>query len=411
MTPLELTLLEERPGLPRRWWILGVLGTVAFMIEFELFAVAVAVPSIAGEFTGASLAAVACVLGAYMMVSAALTVPCARLTDRFGLRPMLLAGLAVFLTGSALGGVAPSIPVLVAGRVVQAVGAAVIAPTLLGLLLPSFAKSRRALVISLWAAVTAAATTTGPVIGGLLAAADWRWILLSKLPIGAAMIALGFWCLPQIPRTATRTPRAATLLRDREFTSAAAGLFVHSVSFVAWLLVAVLLLQELWHYGVVRAGLVLTVPALSTALISMNTGRLTGRRGRVLWPVAGLLITAGGWVAALTAVPGDHQSRLSLVLFLASGAAAGLVQAPLLASAPTGTATLNTVRLLGAAVGVTVTAWLLSGSDLSASLTAYRPAMWLPTIASAAGAVLLLALRSSSFHRGPRVKKASITDQ
>jgi hypothetical protein len=99
--------------------------------------------------------------------------------------------------------------VLVAARAVQAVGAALIVPTSLGLLYPAFPKRQHAMVVGIWAGVAAVAGTAGPPIGGLLVGVDWRWIFLINVPIGMATLLGGLRVLPEVP--ASRREPAAGL--------------------------------------------------------------------------------------------------------------------------------------------------------------------------------------------------------
>ncbi|HEX4256176.1 MAG TPA: MFS transporter, partial [Streptosporangiaceae bacterium] len=143
-------------GHPNRWRILAVLAAVAFMAQLDLFIVNIAVPAI-GQSFGGSLTGLSWVLNAYAIVFAALLVPAGRLADHFGRRRFLLAGVTVFTLASAACAAAPSLPVLVGARAVQAVGAALIVPTSLGLLYPSFPKRQHATVVGIWAGVAAVA--------------------------------------------------------------------------------------------------------------------------------------------------------------------------------------------------------------------------------------------------------------
>src|SRR6202007_2621577 len=108
-----------------------------------------------------------------------------------GRRRFLLGGVATFTIASALCTVSPSLPVLVTARALQALGAAVIVPASLGLLLPAFPKRQHNLVVGIWAGVAAVAASSGPPLGGLLVEASWRWVFLIKVPIGLAPLAGG----------------------------------------------------------------------------------------------------------------------------------------------------------------------------------------------------------------------------
>src|SRR5580692_9198709 len=185
-------------GDAKRWLILAVLAAVAFMAQLDLFIVNVALPTMGPSYPGASLGGLSWVLNPYAIISAALLVPAGRLADHFGRRRFLLVGVAVFALASAACAVAPTLGVLVAARAVQAVGAALIVPTSLGLLYPAFAKRQHAMVVGIWAGVGAVAATAGPPVGGLLVEASWRWIFLINVPIGVATLVGGLKVLPEV---------------------------------------------------------------------------------------------------------------------------------------------------------------------------------------------------------------------
>ncbi|MDQ3742003.1 MAG: MFS transporter, partial [Actinomycetota bacterium] len=142
----------EVPKVERRWKVLLVVSVAVFMASLDLFIVNIAFPEIARDFEGADVAQLSWVLNAYAIVFAALLVAAGRLSDRAGRRRGFLGGLLLFLAGSALSGLAPSLETLVAARVIQATGAAFLVPTSLALLLPEFPAKERATAIGIWAA-------------------------------------------------------------------------------------------------------------------------------------------------------------------------------------------------------------------------------------------------------------------
>jgi hypothetical protein len=166
---------------------------------------------------------------------------------------------------------------------------------------------------------------SGAPVGGLLAGFSWRWIFLINVPIGLVTILAGLRVLPEIraergtrlpdPLSAVtllaaitlltlatglriaRHPRAIVepaLLHSREFTAAAIALFLFFIAFAAWLLITVLFLQDLWHYSALRAGLAIAPGPLTAAVFAVNSGRITGRVGRVVPAAGSLLIAASG---------------------------------------------------------------------------------------------------------------------
>src|SRR3954447_2208051 len=143
--------------LDRRWKVLLVTGAAVFMAFLDVTIVNVAFPSIEQAFPEASVADLSWVLNAYNIVFAALLVPAGRLADLLGRRRVFFIGLWVFMLASAACGLAPSVEVLIAARAVQAVGAALLVPTSLALLLPEFPPERRATEAAVWGAISAAA--------------------------------------------------------------------------------------------------------------------------------------------------------------------------------------------------------------------------------------------------------------
>ena len=173
--------------LDRRWKVLLVTAVAVFMAFLDVTIVNVAFPSIEAAFPSSSLAELSWVLNAYNIVFAALLVPAGRLADLLGRRRVFFVGLGLFMAASALCGLAWSPWALVAARVLQAAGAALLVPTSLGLLLPEFPPERRASATALWGAVGGVAAATGPSLGGLLIEwADWRLVFFVNLVLGAA---------------------------------------------------------------------------------------------------------------------------------------------------------------------------------------------------------------------------------
>ncbi|MFD8819753.1 MFS transporter, partial [Streptomyces sp. NPDC059627] len=170
-------------GHPRRWSIMAVLGAVAFMAQLDFFVVNVALDGIGRSFPGTGVASASWVLSAYAIVFAAVLVPAGRIADRWGRRKMLLSGVALFTLTSAVAAAAPTLGVLVGARALQAIGAAMIVPTSLGLLYPIFPRRQHKLVVGLWAGVGAFAASGGAPVGGLLVTRHSRWICLSNVAV------------------------------------------------------------------------------------------------------------------------------------------------------------------------------------------------------------------------------------
>ena len=179
----------------------------AFLAFLDATIVNIAFPDISSSFAGSGRDALSWVLDGYFVVIAALLVPAGGLADRFGHKRVFLLGLAGFTAASLLCAVAPSLELLIAFRVLQGIGAAMIAPTSLAIVLDSFPAEQRGAGVGLWGAAAAAAAAIGPTLGGaLVELSDWRLVFLVNLPLGAAVLLAGRRRLRRAP-AATATCR------------------------------------------------------------------------------------------------------------------------------------------------------------------------------------------------------------
>src|SRR3954470_21723075 len=175
----------------RRRLILVVMCAGLFLVQLDVSIVNVALPSIRAELHP-SAAGLQWVVDGYAIALASLMLAGGTIGDLYGHRRVVLAGLALFGVASAAAGAAPTIGVLVAARVAQGVGAALLLPGTLAIITHAFPQPReRARAIGVWAAVAGLSLPAGPVLGGLLVAGPgWRWVFLVNLPIVAAAAVL-----------------------------------------------------------------------------------------------------------------------------------------------------------------------------------------------------------------------------
>ncbi|MBF6170341.1 MFS transporter [Nocardia blacklockiae] len=193
----------SRPVRDRSTAIVWVLCAAAFMAMLDVFVVNVAFTKIAESYPGSSLADVSWVLNGYAIVYAALLIPAGRFSDRFGRKAGFLAGLGVFTLASVAAAASPSLWALVAFRVVQAIGAAALTPASLGLLLTVLPPARVPGAVKIWATTSSFAAALGPVVGGALVEASWRWVFLINLPVG---VAAGIAAVLLVPNLHQRIP-------------------------------------------------------------------------------------------------------------------------------------------------------------------------------------------------------------
>ncbi len=188
----------------RKPLILGSLLLAAFVINLDTTIVNVALPSLARELD-ASNSQLQWVVDAFNLLFAGSVLAAGSLSDRFGRKGMLLAGLAVFGAASLVGGLTSSAGELIAARAVMGVGAAMVFPATLSLIANVFTERRdRARAIGLWGAITGVAIALGPIVGGwLLEAFEWRAIFVAMTPVAAAA---GVLVAAYVPTS--RDPRA-----------------------------------------------------------------------------------------------------------------------------------------------------------------------------------------------------------
>src|ERR1700745_1043736 len=171
--------------------ILISLLLAAFVINLDTTIVNVALPTLVRQLH-ASNSQLQWVVDAFNLLFAGSVLAMGSLSDRFGRKGMLLAGLSVFGLASLAGGLTGSPGELIAARGVMALGAAMVFPSTLSLLTNVFTERReRALAIGLWGAITGVAIALGPIVGGwLLQAFDWRSIFFAMTPVAAVAGAL-----------------------------------------------------------------------------------------------------------------------------------------------------------------------------------------------------------------------------
>jgi EmrB/QacA subfamily drug resistance transporter len=372
--------------------VLLIVCAGVVLASLDLFIVNVALPAIARDLGSRSLGDLSWVLNGYAIVYAALLVLAGKLADRHRRKYGFLLGVAIFTVASAACGAATSVAMLVAFRLVQAAGAALLTPTSLSLVLASYPAQRRSGAVRAWTATGGVAAAFGPVIGGLLVAASWRWVFLVNVPIGIAALVAGWRRLPDAPghpvprpdalgavgvtagvaaltlgltrggdwgwgsaRTVGVLAASAVLLalfvlhcaragnplvepalfRARSFVGATAVMFLFAMAFGAMLLSIVLWLQDDWGWSALRTGLGVAPGPVMVPLFSfLIAGRLIARFGPAVVVVAGCSLLASGviWWALAIGLRADYPGDV-LGGMLLTGAGVGLTLPTLMATA------------------------------------------------------------------------------
>ena len=257
-------------GTARFAAVFAVVTAGIAMVNLDLFIVNVALPSIGRTFGGADLSSLSWVLNAYAIVFAALLVPAGRAADLIGRRTAFLAGVIVFALASAACAVAPDVWLLVVARIVQAAGGALLMPASLGLLLAAAPPDKRTGAIRGWTSVGGAAAALGPVLGGALVAANWRWVFLVNVPIAAVALLASLRVLPRADNSKKRASADTTDTGDgiRPDTVGAA-LFTIAIGALALALVK----SDEWGWTSARVLGSIAVAAVLLALFVRRSAR------------------------------------------------------------------------------------------------------------------------------------------
>ena len=343
-------LSQLRRGDASSTLVLVIVCAGVVLASLDLFIVNVAMPSMARDLH-ADLSSMSWVLNAYAIVYASLLVLLGRLSEGRPRQNGFLLGVLLFTLASAACGAASSLGMLLAFRVLQAVGAALLTPTSLSLILATTAPEKRHGAVRAWTAVGGGAAALGPVIGGLLVAANWRWVFYVNVPIGLAAVVIGWLRLPNVPGHPVKAPDwlgaglvtagvallslglvegnswgwASTrvvaallsalvmlgafvlrltrhdnplidpsLFRIRAFRGSSIVALTFSIAFGAMLLSIVLWMQDVWHWSALHTGLAFAPGPLMVPLFGfVFTGPLIARFG------PGRVIAAGSSIYAI----------------------------------------------------------------------------------------------------------------
>ncbi|WP_096291109.1 MFS transporter [Mycobacterium ahvazicum] len=380
--------------------VLLVAAFGAFLAFLDSTIVNVAFPNIQQSFPTYPIGSLSWVLNAYNIVFAAFLVAAGKLADLLGRKRMFIWGVVLFTGASWLCALAATVEQLVAYRILQGVGAALLVPASLALVVEGFEVARRAHGVGLWGAAAAIASGLGPPIGGaIVQVSDWRWAFLVNVPLGVVAVvvarrelvesrspgqrrlpdlrgavllaaALGLLTLglikgPDWGWSSTGTigsfvAAAVALvgfvissrhhpspliepayLRVQSFVAGNALTIVAGAGFYGYLLTHVLFLNYVWGYNLLKTGLAVAPAALVAAVVAARLGKIADRRGHRAIIFVGALIWAGSLVWYFQRV-GTHPNFLrewlpgQLLQGLGVGATLPLLGSAALARVPKG---------------------------------------------------------------------------
>lgn len=355
-------------------------GLGIFLVSLDVSVANAVLPAIGRSFHNPPRAELSWIITVYAITFAAVLVPAGRLADRAGRRRVFAMGLILFATGSAMCGAAPTMSLLLVGRVIQAVGAATLQPASLGLLVAAISVRARATYVARWGGMGAVGIGLGPSLGGFITSAStWRWVFLINLPViavallatprylretarhrgrrlpdpfGAVLLALaagaltlgisegGAWGWLNLRTVsaigggillAAAFVRRCTvvadpvldldLLRNRQFALVTLVTVLYAAAFFGTLFTFMLFLTGPWHMTLTAAGLALTPMPVAALLLTTCVGAISDRTGfRLPMTVGTACMTVGLLLsAAVDRGTSFSVSWLPIVAFLGFG--------------------------------------------------------------------------------------------
>ncbi len=367
----------------RPWWTLAGTCAGLFLLMLDSTVVALALPSIRHD-VGASSTGLQWVMNGYLLAITVFVVTAGRLGDMFGRRRLFLAGIVVFALGSALSGAAGDQDQLIAGRLLQGIGAAPMLPLSLAIVCNAFPAGEQARALGIWAGISALALAIGPLAGGALVEIDWRVIFWINLPVAVVAFAITASAAPESTdpgsgrridfpgllalsagltavvlalvqsRTWSSTATAAiavtglvslfafwrvehrtrepivefSLFRNGPYFGASAAAFALVGAYWAVMFFQPQYLQDVRGHSAVLSGLMILPVTAPMVVISPLSGRLIARFGARRLMTAGMAFGVAG-LLVLTQLGASSPYGLLLAGYLLFGIALGFVYAPM----------------------------------------------------------------------------------
>lgn len=375
-------------------WPTFLISSIAiFMVSLDATMLYAAFKNIHIAFPQTSSADLSWVINAYTVVYAAMLIPAGSLSDRFGRKTTFLYGAAIFIAASMLCGLSGSAYELIAARVAQAFGAALLSPSSLSIVLGAFPANKRSVAVSLWGAVGGLAAAIGPSLGSLIVdKLGWSWAFYINLPMGLIPILLGpsllkesinsentrktdlvgillliagitcislglvkieseNWSKSELITTLTLglfiigtfciwiqtidhpliDPK---LFENSRFAYANLATFLFGIAFSMMFFGFFFFLLDVWHYSLPTAGLAVTPGPLLVIPFAVIAGKYAVKFGHRPFIVTGSLLFAisGMWFAFMTSETPSYLANWLPGLLL-SGVGVGLVMPSLLSVA------------------------------------------------------------------------------
>jgi EmrB/QacA subfamily drug resistance transporter len=330
---------------------LAIAGLAAMATYLDTTILFIAFPDIARSFGDSPVSTLSWVLNAYTIMFAALLVPAGKFADRLGHRRTFLLGSITFTVASMACGLAPNVEWLIAGRIAQGAGAAILVPASLALVMAAFPHEKIPQVVAIWGAIGALSAALGPSLGGaVVELLGWRWAFFLNLPVGLVTLVTGVRYLQESRDPSVRIPSllgvalialaaglvsyalvesdrvgwASTqtmavlatglmllaafvvhqrwtdsptldleLFALRNFRWGNLAIFSYSIAFLAMFFGLILFLVNVWGWSILKAGFAVAPGPALIAILAPRLGKLAARVGQrplLMW--GGMLATS-----------------------------------------------------------------------------------------------------------------------
>ncbi|MFI5509234.1 MFS transporter [Mycobacterium sp. NPDC051804] len=354
-----MTTGDDSGNAVKSRWVLAAVSMALFCVQIDYFAANLALPRMASDLHSTP-SDLQWVISVYMLTLGAFMVPAGRIGDIFGRRRALMTGIALFGIASALCAVAPSVPLIVAFRALQGLGAALIFPVSVSVLTNAFPAVRASHAIGLAYGIAGLGNAAGPLIGGLLTdTVGWRWIFWLNVPLTIVSLSLGAW---SIDESSDRSVPRRIDITGLALITVGIGLFT-------------LTFDRAPHWGWLSAP---TAVAFAAALAALALFVVV--ENRVAWPLVDLSLVRNARFAVLVIAGAIANIAYAVAIFLST---LNLQQVRALDPLMAGLA------FLGPSAGAAL------GGVLSGRLAAKRPPLLVMGLTSVAAAVSLVALATS----------------
>ena len=185
MTPVEATYGQLEKAQPNAWRVFAIACIAIFMVSLDTTILYAGFNNILHSFPGSTAADLSWAMNAYSIVYAAMLIPAGGIADKYGRKKVFILGVLLFVSASFACGASPSVGWLIVARIIQSIGACLLSPAALAIVLQAFPREKRMIVMGAWGAVGALAAALGPGIGSLIIdMGGWQWAFFINIPIG-----------------------------------------------------------------------------------------------------------------------------------------------------------------------------------------------------------------------------------